>query len=83
MLLRGEPVVDGLAQNRRLLPPEGPGKYSRPVPGFLPRDSRYGGLEAVWTLGEGATSRSDFGRYTPRHKPLRIAVDEALEGSGL
>ncbi len=62
MLLRGEPVVDGRAQNRRLLPPEGPRKYSRPEPGFLPRSPRYGGAQALEPLEEGSTNRSDFGR---------------------
>jgi hypothetical protein len=60
MLLRGEPVVDDLAQNRRLLPPEGPRKYSRIGTGFLPRKSRYCGLDKRMPLGEGATNRSDF-----------------------
>lgn len=83
MLLRGEPVVDGHAQNRRLLPPEGPGRYSRPVPGFLPCDSSYGGPGAPRTLGEGATNRSDFDGYSSGHAPSSVAVNDTLEGSGL
>ena len=60
MLLRGEPVVDGLAQNRRLLPPVGPSRYSRLEAGFLPCDSRYCGKRYAKPLGDGATNRSGF-----------------------
>jgi hypothetical protein len=59
MLLRGEPVVDGLAQNRRLLPPEGPREYSRPRTGFLPSNARYCGLRGGTPLGEASTNRSE------------------------